>query len=151
MSDLMRRLSTAYSMYFNKKYRRVGHLFQGIYKAAYVDKDPYLLHLSRYIHLNPLELALTGFNLVKAAIYPYSSYAYYLGKKRAEWIVKDLITLPVLPQTVRDGIKAEWQSDVFTVDAISEKTALLNPEQRENIETLIDYMLKGETIKVEQL
>lgn len=70
-------------------------------------------------------------------------------KKRAEWIVKDLITLPVLPAAVRDGIKAEWKSDVFAVDAIAEKAALLNPEQRDNIEILIEMMLKGETINVQ--
>jgi len=72
-------------------------------------------------------------------------------KKRAEWIVNDLITHPLLPQSVRDGIKAEWSSDCFTVDAIAEKAALLNPAQRENIESVIDCMLKGETLKIEQL
>src|SRR6478736_3379630 len=72
-------------------------------------------------------------------------------KKRLEWIVKDLITLPMLPQAVRDGIKSEWQSDVFTVDAIAEKAALLNPALRENLEALIDNLLKGEQIQIEQL
>ena len=86
MSKLLRRLATIYSMYFNKRHDRVGHLFQGIYKAALITEDPYLLHLSRYIHLNPVEL--TGLNL---ATYPYSSYPYYLGIKRAEWIKPDFI------------------------------------------------------------
>lgn len=69
-------------------------------------------------------------------------------KRRIEWIVNDLITLPLLPQTVCDGIKTEWNSDVFAVDAIAEKSALLNPEQRELVESIIDGMLKGETIKL---
>lgn len=115
MSDLMRRLSTAYSMYFNKKYRRVGHLFQGIYKAAYVDEDSYLLHLSRYIHLNPLELALTGFNLVKATEYPYSSYAYYLGKKNADWINPRPI-LAFFKTRQRMGLKDFFSYESFVED-----------------------------------
>lgn len=86
MSKLLRRISTTYSMYFNKRYKRVGHLFQGVYKAVLVDKDEYILHLSRYIHQNPSKL--TGFNL---ASYPYSSYAYYLGIKKASWIKPEFI------------------------------------------------------------
>ena len=86
MKKLLRRLLTTYSMYFNRRYDRVGHLFQGIYKAALIANDSYLLHLSRYIHLNPREM--TRFNLVS---YPYSSYAYYLGEKKAGWLNTDFI------------------------------------------------------------
>lgn len=81
MTRLMRKLATAYVMYFNDKYNRVGTLFEGIYKAALIDSEYYLLHLSRYLHLNPSEL--TRNNLVN---YPYSSYPYYLGRKNAAWI-----------------------------------------------------------------
>ena len=56
MIKLMRKLSTTYAMYFNDRYNRVGTLFQGPYKAIAIDTEPYLLHLSRYIHLNPIEL-----------------------------------------------------------------------------------------------
>lgn len=80
MTELVRKISTAYAMYFNKRNKRVGHLFQGIFKAVLIDNDAYLLHLSRYIHLNP---GVTGMNPVT---YPYSSYGYYLGIKKAEWI-----------------------------------------------------------------
>lgn len=66
--------------------------------------------------------------------------------QKIEWIYKDIITNPVLPQKVRDGIKKEWESDVFIVDAIREKITLLNPDQRELVETLIDGMLKGESV-----
>jgi putative transposase len=86
ITKLLRRLSTTYSMYFNRKNNRVGHLFQGVYKAAFVDREAYLLHLSRYIHLNPSDL--TGMNPVN---YPYSSYQYYLGQKSAQWIKPQFI------------------------------------------------------------
>lgn len=87
MTKLMRRLSTTYVMYFNKKYERVGPLFQGKYKASRIKEDSYLLHLSRYIHLNPEEL-LTRSDLVS---YPYSSYPYYLGLKKATWIKPHIV------------------------------------------------------------
>lgn len=85
MEGFMRSLATRYSMYFNKKYNRVGHLFQGIYKASMITNDAYLLHLSRYIHLNPLEYTK---NLSSA----YSSYGEYLGLRRTEWVcIKEIL------------------------------------------------------------
>lgn len=81
MTRLVRKVSTTYAMYFNERYKRVGSLFQGTYRAVLVNSENYLLHLSRYIHLNSLEL--TGSNPVS---YPYSSYPYYLGKKHAAWV-----------------------------------------------------------------
>lgn len=81
MTKLLRRLCTTYSLYFNRRYKRVGPLFQGRYKAALVNEDFYLLHLSRYLHLQPRELTRT--DLVK---YPYSTYQYYLGLKEAAWV-----------------------------------------------------------------
>jgi putative transposase len=86
MSKLLRRVSTTYALYFNQRYSRVGHLFQGIYKAAIVLDEPYLLHLSRYIHLNPKEL--TRINPVN---YPYSSYSYYSGQKTCDWLNTEFI------------------------------------------------------------
>ncbi len=85
MRRFMQSLCTSYSMYFNKKYKRVGPLFQDVYKAVLIMEEPYLLHLSRYIHLNPIE-SMTRPSPVSIERYFYSSYPYYLGKKKAEWI-----------------------------------------------------------------
>lgn len=86
--EFMRTLSTSYSMYFNLKYKRVGHLFQGRFKAVTVDKDPYLMHLSRYIHSNPLAL---GKNVYK---FPYSSLQYYFKPYKPDWLeTKDIESL----------------------------------------------------------
>jgi putative transposase len=71
MESFMRTLATSYSMYFNKKYERVGRLFQGSYKAVQVDSDEYLMHLSRYIHLNPRAINQNYQS------YDYSSYRFY--------------------------------------------------------------------------
>lgn len=79
LEGFMRSLMTRYSMYFNKKYDRVGSLFQGRYKGVLVDNEAYLLHLSRYIHLNPREYSV---DLEKA----HSSYTNYLGKQSNSWL-----------------------------------------------------------------
>ena len=59
LSELMRRLLTAYTIYFNRRHRRHGHLFQGRFKSLLVDKTSQMLALSRYIHLNPLAAGQT--------------------------------------------------------------------------------------------
>lgn len=76
-----RRLSTGYVMYFNRKYNRLGGLFQSTYKAAFIDSDEYLIHLSRYIHHNPMKLENPSFDFVT-----FSSYPYYVEQKYASWI-----------------------------------------------------------------
>lgn len=60
LRDFMRCLLTGYSMYFNYRHERVGHLFQNRYISRIVDSDPYLLELIRYIHLNPLRAGLVA-------------------------------------------------------------------------------------------
>ncbi|QLG69234.1 MAG: hypothetical protein CH104c_0002 [Candidatus Woesebacteria bacterium] len=87
ITKLMRAISTTYALYFNRRYRREGTLFQGRYKAALIKDDSYLLHLSRYIHLNPLKL-LTRTDLVT---WPYSSYPYFLGLKKADWVKPEIV------------------------------------------------------------
>ena len=85
MTEFMKCLGTSYSMYFNDKYKRVGSLFQGRYKAALVNSDDYLLHLSRYIHLNP---HCKGQAL---AVYDWSSYQDYLELRGTKWVKPEFI------------------------------------------------------------
>ncbi len=81
---LMRRVMTGYVMYFNNRYRRVGSLFQGPYKASRITSDAYLYHISRYIHLNP-----EGYQ-----VWPYSSYKYYANANAPQWLnVKIILEL----------------------------------------------------------
>lgn len=90
----MRSLITKYTMYFNRKYKRVGPLFQGRYKAVLILSEEYLIHLSRYIHLNPLELILKD---EKLYMYPWSSYQAYIGKLEVKWLKSNLI-LSIFPK-----------------------------------------------------
>lgn len=85
IDGFMRSLGTRYTMYFNKKYKRVGSLCQGVYKAVLVNTDIQLLHLSRYIHRNPLELASQGETLRGYGYQPTSLFE-FLGKRNTPWI-----------------------------------------------------------------
>ena len=90
----MKKLGTAYTMYFNKRYNRTGSLFQGVFKAQHADTDEYLKYLYAYIHLNPVKLLdpawkETGIkDLAKsynfASSFQYSSLQDYLGSTRPE-------------------------------------------------------------------
>jgi hypothetical protein len=77
ISEVMHDLNSAYTKYFNGKYERKGHLFQERYKATLIEKQPYLLRLTAYIHLNPQKVNPA----LNAAEYPYSSYMLYLNKE----------------------------------------------------------------------
>ena len=70
LSDIMHNLTSAYTKYYNKKYNRQGHLFLGRYRATIIEKEPNLLRLTRYIHLNPVRVG-------READYPYSSLGHY--------------------------------------------------------------------------
>lgn len=73
---IMHRLLTGYSQYYNRKYRRTGHLFQGRHRAILCQSDGYLAELVRYIHLNPVRAKMVE----TAADYPFSSHLEYLGR-----------------------------------------------------------------------
>lgn len=77
ISRIMHDLNSSYTKYFNGRYNRKGHLFMARYRAALVEKNPYVLKLTAYIHLNPQRLTITP----DAAEYPYSSYRFYLNKE----------------------------------------------------------------------
>ena len=88
IESFMRSLITKYSKYFNKKYERIGPLFQGRYKAVLIKNTEYLLFLSKYIHLNPIDLLVKGQTLIE---YSWSSYPTYLEKINISWLKKDFI------------------------------------------------------------
>jgi putative transposase len=76
ITELLRPVITTYVIYFNKKYKRVGPLFQGVFKATSITNDAYCQHISRYIHLNPSDYKN----------WEYSSLPFYLGTKHADWV-----------------------------------------------------------------
>jgi len=75
ISNLMLALQTSYAKAINKRYDRAGHLFQGTFKSIHIDRNEYLLHLSRYIHINPVEAGL----LQRPEDWEFSSFRDYIG------------------------------------------------------------------------
>lgn len=118
ITEFMRKLTTAYSMYFNKINDRVGPLFQGTFKAEYVDNDEYLKYLFAYIHLNPIKLIESKWkeegikNLGRSQDYldeyAFSSFQDFCGIERKE---KTILSTEVFPgyfverQTFKNFIK----------------------------------------------
>jgi REP element-mobilizing transposase RayT len=86
LSKFMQGLLQSYTLYFNRRHRRVGHLFQGRYRAILCDRESYLLELIRYLHLNPVRAGLAK----HPDSYPWSSHHAYSGRKSAIEIAVDL-------------------------------------------------------------
>jgi putative transposase len=81
----MRRVLTGYAQYYNRRYRRVGHLLQGRHKAILCQSDRYLSELVRYIHLNPVRARMVN----QPEDYDYSSHRAYLGIEPAGMVDVD--------------------------------------------------------------
>jgi len=77
-NQVMQPLSVSYTKAINKRQTRTGPLFQGPYQARLVDKDRYLIHLSRYIHLNPVSSGLVN----HPEEWEFSSYRDYIGIRK---------------------------------------------------------------------
>ena len=84
ISRSMRKLLTGYVVNFNLRHRRHGHLFQNRYKSIICEDDPYLLELTRYIHLNPLRAGLVG-DMRRLSDYRWAGHSAILGRVKQDW------------------------------------------------------------------
>lgn len=84
ISTVMRRLLTGYSLWFNRRYRRHGHVFQNRFKSILCQEESYLLELVRYIHLNPLRVGVVK-TLDELNEYAYSGQSVLMGKVKRDW------------------------------------------------------------------
>ncbi len=87
LSKGMQILQFRYTRYFNKRYKKTGHLFQGRYRAILCDKDTYLFELIRYIHLNPVRAGIAE----SPEKYSWTGHLEYLGKNQRTLIDKTLV------------------------------------------------------------
>jgi len=90
ISNFMRLFSNSYTHYFNTKNKRIGPVFQGVFKSVLVETEQQLLHLSRYIHLNPFSANLIK-NINDLDQYQYSSYPEYINQNNNYHCQKDII------------------------------------------------------------
>jgi REP element-mobilizing transposase RayT len=136
LSKIFQGVNQRYTMYYNRKYKTVGHLFQGRYKAILCDRDRYLVALLKYIHYNPVRANMPeGLNK-----YPWSSYQAYLTKtERADLIDTDLV-LRMFSENKGKARKhyAEFMNDGATV-------------KKEDIYSTIDQRLLGDERFVEKV
>jgi putative transposase len=98
LSKILQGINQSYTMYFNRKYHTVGHLFQGRYKAILCDKDEYLFLLVKYVHHNPVRAGLVG----DPQAYTWSSHQRYLAREDNELID----TAQVLGMFSEDKVRA---------------------------------------------
>ncbi len=84
LSDSMRKLLTGYVVNFNRRHRRYGHLFQNRYKSILCEDDPYLLELTRYIHLNPLRAGVVK-SLKELRGYLWCGHSAIIKKTERTW------------------------------------------------------------------
>jgi REP element-mobilizing transposase RayT len=94
LSHAMQLFGISYTKAINKRFERVGTVFQGAFRAKHVDQDEYLLHLSRYIHLNPVRARLVS----QPHAWAFSSYCEYVGLRNGTLPQPELV-LQELAQT----------------------------------------------------
>ena len=117
LSKFMQGLQQSYTQYFNRAHHKVGHLFQGRYKAIVCDKDEYLLTLLRYIHLNPVRAKITR----KPEQYKCSSHGAYVNGQKTE-IIDPRPVLQMLGgrrgyrSFVLDGIEEGHKEEYYQVE-----------------------------------
>lgn len=113
MSAFMHSLLISYSMYFNKKYKRTGPLFESRYKASLISDDTYLEHVTRYIHLNPRDWR--G--------YEYSSLPYYLQQISDEWIRPERVLSRFSTPTEYQQFVEDYQQNKEVMDILKHELA----------------------------
>lgn len=104
ISKFMQKITTAYAMYYNKKYNRTGSLFEGKFKSEYLNNDRYLKYLFSYIHLNPVKLIQKDWKKIGIKNkedtlrylqnYKQSSYLDYLEMKRIQNKILNIEAFP---------------------------------------------------------
>lgn len=103
ISEFMRKISDSYTRYFNTKQDRTGPLFQGAFKAVRIESDEQLIHVSRYIHLNP-SVSLLVKDLKQ---YPWLSYPDYIGIRNSKLCNK---------KPIMDFFKSSKKYEQFVLD-----------------------------------
>ncbi len=128
LSKILQGINQSYTAWFNRKYRTVGHLFQGRYKAILCDRDNYLLSLVKYIHLNPVRARL----IKTPEEYPWSSHRIYLKPVRKGIVDEE----QVLRMFSEDKGKAQRLCRAYIEDGIAVK--------KEDIYGTIDKRILGD-------
>lgn len=113
IARLMQGVMSGYSRYFNKKYQRSGPLFESRYKAAHISNELHLMHISRYIHLNPKQWRT----------WQWSSLPYYRDELHAEWVDPTMVLEMFSSQAAYIDYVADYEESKETLDSIKHELA----------------------------
>ncbi|MDR4497730.1 MAG: transposase [Candidatus Scalindua sp.] len=115
ISQIMQNINTSYTVYINRRHKRSGHLFQGRFKGIIVDRETYLVALSRYIHLNPVRAGIVN----APEDYRWTSYGEYIGASREKESMVD--TAETLSRFARTRTAAVMAYREFLREGIGEE------------------------------
>lgn len=115
ISHMMQRLQGGFTQHWNKKYDKVGHVFQGRYKALICQDERYLLELIRYIHLNAPKAGLVE----KPEEYPWCSHKHYLSPKTDDFLHTDLVKSYFNNEKMFDRFIKSGMKENKSIDEIS--------------------------------
>jgi len=136
LAQVMQNILFRYTRYWNRRYKKTGHLFQGRYKAILCDKESYLLELIRYLHLNPVRSKIVG----DPGQYVWSSHRAYLKGDGKSWTAVD----EVLPQWGKSRAQAVLGYRRFVRDG-------LNHGHRDDLYEVVDQRYLGDEAFVEKV
>ncbi|CUH96740.1 hypothetical protein P22_2851 [Propionispora sp. 2/2-37] len=139
---LMKRICVSYVYYFNKRYKRVGHLFQDRYRSEVVEEEGYILAATRYIHNNPVEAGIVR----NVEDYKWSSYHQYINPWKDKMIDRELILSLISDQEERaiEGFinySAEIAEETF-IGAKEESTINRRQDKDEDLKEQIHVTLQ---------
>ncbi|MFZ5597032.1 MAG: REP-associated tyrosine transposase [Bacillota bacterium] len=142
VAKVMKRILVSYVYYFNKKYKREGHLFQDRFKSETVEDDSYVLALARYIHQNPVKAGMVN----SAGEYKWSSYTCYLDE--SNYFSKVVETQTVLGLLSVDKSNAKKRFEEYMNEETQEEFIDLLPDvevmDEEKAKELFKRMLNPE-------
>lgn len=140
LSTVMQGIQQSYTQYYNTKYKQVGHVFQGRYRALLCDKDKYLLELIRYIHLNPVRAKIVE----DIKTYTWTGHIDFIRRRPISVVDTDFVLAQFSPQYYEArNLYVRFIADGMHLDSESLKTMLHNPDY-EDREKPLSQLVKHE-------
>jgi len=149
ISKVIKKIATSYAYYFNTKYKRVGHLFQGRYKSETIEDEPYLLSVIRYVHNNPQKAEIT-----KKEKYRWSSYSNYIDILNHHTEIPEIKeVLEIFSSDIKKALKEfiHYSNKYEDMNFLEMKEVIKSEIDEENVNQYIDGYLQSRNLKKEDL
>ena len=144
ISKIMQAINTSYSLYFNKKYRRMGHLIAGRFESKLFNKDASLLEQSIAIHMTPLQLKAT----TKLEDYKWSSYLEYTDTQRQEFLTDKDYILSFIDTSTALECHSEQGRTINAADKVAQMTTYKELLQKRAQEVMAQVKESEQTLEV---